>query len=139
MTFWDEQKLKNVTTSKKQRPAAIPLAQHVRRFMDMAVYPRQKKLAMLGTAWAQLLPGELLDHTCLENFRRGTLYVLVDDASCLSELDLIIREGLIDRLREECPTLPLSKIKLVRDVWYKRNEDDGVVIPSYFSSRKKTE
>ena len=102
----------------------------VNRFVITQVIPRQKKLRQLGQAWSELLPEELLQHSCLESFRRGQLKILVDSAAHYAELNIIVRDGLIDEIRQKCPQLPVSRIKLVRGQWY-RQDEQGVRIVEY--------
>jgi len=117
------------TQQKNSTPTKSPqnLSGAVGNFMKHQVYKRQKKLTALAHAWTHLLPDELIKHCCLESFRGGTLTVLVDGAGYLSELDLMIREGLLDQLRQLCPTLPLSRIKLKRGRWYHIDEEGNKI------------
>ena len=105
------------------KPPAEELKNGVDRFMRRVVIPRRKKLSQLGDAWRELLPAEIVEHSCLESFRGGQLRVLVDSAAHMAELNLLIREGLSEQIRQMCPNLPLSKIKLVRGSWYYTNEE----------------
>ena len=116
--------------TRQRRIQAKPIKDSVNRFMRRVVAPRRKKLMQLGRAWQELLPAELLDHSCLEGFRGGQLRVLVDSASHMSELDLLIREGMPDQLRQLCPSVPLSGIKLVYGNWYRTDEERNK-IPVY--------
>lgn len=103
--------------------------------MRREVAPRQKKLSRLGRTWQELLPAELLDHTCLENLVHGTLRVLVDDAPSLFELSQI-KEELLDQLRDLCPDVAPARIRFVRGRWYYTNEE-GTPIPHFKSVKPK--
>jgi len=129
----NDQKLEQITKNRQKKPSAIPLKNLVQSFMKRDVYPRQRKLAFLACAWQQLLPDELIEHTCLENIRGGRLRVLVDNASCLHELTLL-KENLLTQLYELCPEVALSDIKFIRGTWYKTNEE-GVKIAKYHNDR----
>ncbi len=114
----------------RRTPQKTQLLGHwVDRFMRREVYPKQKRLGQLGRAWMELLPEELVDHTCLENLRGGCLRVLVDNASSLYELALL-KESLIDQLYQLCPGVAPSDIRFVRGLWYQTNEE-GFRIPNY--------
>lgn len=110
--------------------AAVPLAQPVGRFFRRYVVTRRRQLATLGAAWQALLPAELVEHSCLEGFSRGQLKVLVDSASHLAELDALLREGLVEELRQQCPRVSLAGVKLSRGCWY-RTDEDGTRVPQY--------
>ena len=124
---WDPKKLKLLTKQRQFYQKNYAFGKVVDQFMRRKVYPRQKKLGQLADAWMELLPKELTDHSCLENFSRGTLKVLVDSPAHLAELNLLVREGLIDHLREMCPNLPLSKIKLVHSRWYHVDQEGNQI------------
>ncbi len=133
MVNWDEQKLEQITKNRQRKPTALPLKNLVRSFMKRDVYPRQRKLAFLAHAWQQLLPDELIEHTCLENIRGGRLRVLVDNAPCLHELTLL-KENLLTQLYELCSEVTLTDINFVRGCWYKTNEE-GIKIAKYHNER----
>jgi len=135
MSKWDDQILRRICSNKKAIPSVKSLGGEVNGFIKRVVQPRQKKLAQLAQAWQELLPQELIDHSCLEDVRRGVLWVKVDDASTGHELDLLIREQLLERLCELCPAVSLYRIKIVRGRWY-RSDDDGTRIPFYQTRRK---
>jgi hypothetical protein len=107
----------------------------VQSFLKARVYPRQRKLGALAGVWTELLPETLLEHTCLEGLARGRLRVLVDDAASLYELGLLKQE-LLDRLRELAPNAAPSEIKFVRGQWYSTNEE-GVRIAQYPEHRQQ--
>lgn len=103
--------------------------------MRREVAPRQKKMSLLGQAWQELLPAELLEHTCLENVHHGTLRVLVDDAPSLFELSQIKKE-LLNQLRDLCPNVAPARIRFVRGRWYYTSEE-GAQIPHFKSVKPK--
>ena len=135
MTQWDERKLEQITKDRKVKPSARPLKNLVQSFMKRDVYPRQRKLAYVAEVWQQLLPDELIEHTCLENIRGGRLKVLVDNAPCLHELTLL-KENLLTQLYEMCSELSISDIKFVRGSWYRTNEE-GIKIAKYHNGKNR--
>ena len=135
MSTWDKHTLNRITESRRTRQTAKPLANLVNKFVKQEVAPRQKKLSRLGQTWGELLPEELLNHTCLENLYRGTLRVLVDDAPSLFELNQI-KEELLDQLREHCPDVAPAQIRFVRGYWYYTSEE-GIQIPDFKGVKPK--
>ena len=104
--------------------------------MRWKVFPRQKKFSGLSQAWEELLPTELVEHCCLDSLQAGKLKVLVDSSSHLFEMNLLVKEGLVDHLRQKCPQSGLSEINLVRGSWYHVDEEQHQ-IPDYNSAKKK--
>ena len=127
MEYWDRKKLRNIWEHGQTRKTACRLGERVDQFLRKVVIPRQQKLAKLGLAWGQLLPAELLEHSCLDKYQRGQLTVLVDSASHFYELNTLVKEGLADQIRDLCPDTNLAKIKLLRGVWYRADKDARIV------------
>ncbi|MBI9016071.1 MAG: DUF721 domain-containing protein [Phycisphaerae bacterium] len=124
---WDPKKLRLLAKQRQFYQKDLTFSKVVDSFMRRKVYPRQKKLGELAAAWDELLPEELTEHSCLENFTRGTLKVLVDSPAHLAELNMLVREGLADHLREMCPNLPLSNIKIMHARWYHVDEQGNKI------------
>lgn len=114
---WNLKKLVALQRLRKPAPAAQKLSTYVTKFIRKEVTPRQKKLSRLGQAWQQLLPPELVEHSYLDSFSRGRLRVLVDTAGHMGELDLLLREGLLEHLQQLCPSVSIRQIKLARGQW----------------------
>ncbi len=127
---WDNNQLKNVWEKRQIKPRARKIGTTVDMFFRKKIVPRQKKLSHLSQAWQELLPQELLDHSCLENYTRGNLRVLVDSPVHYAELHMLLREGLLKQLHELCPNIPLSRVKLARGLWY-HIDDEGNKIPNF--------
>ena len=131
MSDWQErQTLKQLWESRQFRRRDSSLKSQLDRFMRREVYPRARKTVRLGRAWAALLPEELVEHSCLDGLRNGQLQVLVDSAAHLYELNLLVKQGLLGELRDMCPSVAISSIKLVRGTWYHKDEE-GNKIPDY--------
>ena len=135
MTTWDKHALNRVTETRRSRKATRPLANLVDKFMRREVIPRQKKLLRLGHVWQEVLPEELLEHTCLETLYRGTLRVLVDNAPSLFELNQM-KEELLNQLQQHCPNVAPVEIRFVRGLWYRTNQE-GIQVPDYKSVKPK--
>ncbi len=97
-------------------------------FMRQVVAKRRKRLQDIAGVWQELLPAELVEHSCLENFYRGTLRVLVDSGPHLAELNIMVRQGLCNHIRQMCPNVPLRDIKLVRGRWYHEDEQGNRIM-----------
>lgn len=126
----EQQDLKQLWENRQFRRRDSSLKSVLDRFMRRQVYPRARKTVRLGRAWAALLPEELVEHSCLDGLRNGQLQVLVDSAAHLYELNLLIKQGLLGELRDMCPSVAISRIKLVRGIWY-RIDEEGNKIPDY--------
>ena len=119
------------TWEKKKRTRPVkPLGVTAVEFIRKVVHPRQKKLQIISQAWQELLPEQIIRHTCLDSLRQGRLRVLTDDAASLYELNLLIEEGLVDQLNQHCPGLGFFRIDLSRGRWY-HTDEDGTKIPEY--------
>ena len=128
---WQERHdLKQLWENHQIRIWGRPLKTALDRFMRREVYPRHRKTGRLGRAWEELLPAELVEHSCLDGLRNGQLQVLVDSAAHLYELNLLVKQGLLNELRQECPSVAISRIKLTRGTWYHEDEE-GNKIPDY--------
>ena len=114
MADWPEEKLQRIHQARQRGRPARALGMYIGPIVERLVVPRQKKLAKLFEAWQKLLPEELLIHSRLAEMRRGQLRVLVDDSASLYELNLMAGQGLLDQLRELCPSVKVSQIKFVR-------------------------
>ena len=114
----------------RKKSRTHPLGTGVDAFMKRWVTQRHKRLAQLAEAWRELLPDDMVEHSCFQDLQRGQLTVLVDTAGHLSELNLMVKEGLIEELRDMCPTVSVTRIKLRRGVWYHSNKE-GMRIADY--------
>ncbi len=59
----------------------------------------QKQLGELAELWTELLPESLCARTTLMSMRGGVLHVAADSSSVSFELDRLLREGLLQKLR----------------------------------------
>ena len=115
MTDWTDQKLRRISQARQgRRSQARPVGDFLARYVNQKVVQQQGRLARLQEAWIQLLPVELSEHCRPRSLRAGRLYVEADDASTIFELDQMLKEGLLEQLRESCPRIAISQVKLVR-------------------------
>ena len=82
------------------------------QFYKQSVQRRQTKLAQLAERWVVLVPQTLSDHCALAGMTRGTLTVLVDNASHLFELKQLLLAGLEQQILMACRSTGLRKIVL---------------------------
>lgn len=127
MEYWDRHRLKRVLQQRQFAGRTRRLGDTLRGLVQKRILPRQENLSALGRAWGALLPQELQEHSCLDDFRRGRLKVLVDTSAHLYELTLLLQGGLTDQLREQCPGIGLNEVKLVRGLWYQMNGDGNKI------------
>ena len=118
MTWWDRERLQRVWQARQLKQRTTPLQKNINDFMKRVVYPRQQKFAGLAQVWQELLPEELVKHSCLDSLQGGRLQVLVDSSSHLFELNLMVKEGLADHLRQQCPRSGITEVTLRRGTWY---------------------
>ncbi len=127
---WDKERLDRALKARQRRDRTTTMGSSIQQFLKKQVQPRMKKFAVVSQAWEMNLPEELVEHTCIESFRGGQLNVLVDSSSHQYELNLMLKEGLLDALREMCPNVSIRKIKVTYGTWYRR-DDEGSVIPVF--------
>ncbi len=125
---WDPTRLRALAKRRGFYRKDLSFGKVVDNYMRRRVYPRQKKLQRIAQAWSELLPDDICQHCCLEDYSRGILKVLVDSPIYLSELNMLVREGLADHIQDLCPELPLSKIKLVHSRWYYEDEEGNKIV-----------
>ena len=128
MKQWDRPQLRQVWKNRQIGVTERPVGELVNNFVRKVVAPRQKKLQQLAAAWQDLLPAELTEHSCLETLSRGRLRVLVDSASHLAELDLLFKEGMLEALRQRCPSVSLGEVRLLRGRWYREDEQGNKIV-----------
>ena len=117
MTDWGQEKLRRIREARQKKPSFRLLGTFVDNILERLVYPQQEKLSRLQSAWRELLPDELQAHSRPERLHRGQLQVLVDNAASLYEIKLLVDQGLAEQLQRLCPTIKLSRIKIVRGQW----------------------
>lgn len=89
---------------------------------------RTRKFAGIAHVWETLVSPELLQHTCLESFRGGTLVILVDSSAHLYRLKQLLLQDLQKQMLALCRAQGLRKIALRPGRWYEgENETDGRV------------
>jgi hypothetical protein len=103
-------------------PVPDPLGPAMISFFKTSVQKRQTKLERLADCWSQLVPELLNEHCALEGFSRGTLTVLVDNASHLYELKQLLLAGLEKQLLTACKGAGLRKVVLRRGRWYEGDD-----------------
>lgn len=88
------------------------------RFFKQTIQKRQTRLGAIAESWSALVPPMFNDHCSLESLNRGTLTVLVDNASHLYELKQLLLAGLQQQLLVACRSAGLRKITLRPGRWY---------------------
>ena len=105
-----------------ERKAGDPLGAEMLSFFKQSVAKRQTKLGKIAQAWGSIVPETLSGHCSLESLHRGTLTVIVDNASHLYELKQLLLAGIQQQLLLACKSTGLRKINLKPGRWY----DDAV-------------
>ena len=133
MEYWTDDKLRqkvNFDKARQSRWKDKQLGKIAEDFFKRKVKKKYNKLGKILNAWQELLPISLQEHSCIESLNRGVLKVLVDSQVHYAELDMLVRNKLVDRILEIEPTLPAFKIKLVRGSWY-HTDDEGNKIADF--------
>jgi predicted nucleic acid-binding Zn ribbon protein len=78
---------------------------------------RVRQLSKLASAWDEVIPPSIRDHTALEGFNRGTLTVLVDSAPHRFQLQMLLDGGLLGELRRRFNGA-IDKVRLVSGQFY---------------------
>ncbi len=130
MQYWTDdkllQKVNQMRKRQKRRPAKT-LGKVADDFFKKRIAKRHKRLQKISSAWSELLPQELQEHSCIEGLNRGTLKVLVDSQVHFAELDMLVRSGLADQILDMEPGLQAFSIKLFRGKWYHVDEEGNKI------------
>lgn len=100
-----------------------PLGQEMVTFFKRSVQKRQTKFAKIAEVWGRLVPETFSEHCALQSFQRGTLTVMVDNASHLYELKQLLLAGLEQQLVLACRFASLRKVSLKFGRWYDGEDD----------------
>jgi hypothetical protein len=123
MVFWDTKSLQRITRLREKGITSEKLGHVLQKYVKKTLQPKWKKLTKVSQAWQEILPEELVEHSCLEKLQAGQLYVKVDNAAYLYELQLLIKGDLLEQLRQSCPGLSISRIKLERGIWLEGDKE----------------
>ena len=85
-------------------PLTVLMKQHLAK--------RVRQIGKLSTAWDECVPDFLRRHTALVSFSRGSLTVAVDSAAHRYRLEMLLRDGLLDAIRQ-CFSGALNRVRLV--------------------------
>jgi hypothetical protein len=123
MVLWDNRSLQRVWRQRQRATAGGKLGTVLQQYVKKTLQPRWKKLAQVGQAWQEVLPEELVQHSCLEKLQAGQLVVKVDSAVHFYELQQLIQGDLLHQLRQGCSGVTITRIKLQRGTWIERDQD----------------
>lgn len=108
----DESQLGNVWHNRQNRDGIAPLAEPLIHLMETHLAKRVRQIGALAAIWDECIPEYIREHTALVNFARGTLTVAVDSAAHRYQLQLRLRNGLQEAIRERFPG-SVNRIRLV--------------------------
>lgn len=123
MVLWDTSSLQRIWRLRQRTPSGSKLGLLLQDYVKKQLQPRRKKLSRVGQVWQEILPEELVRHTCLESLRAGQLCVKVDSAGHLYELQQMIQGELLEQIRRYCPGVTITRIKLQRGTWVETDQD----------------
>ena len=108
----EERQLRNVWRNRQQTNRICTLAEPLRHLVKHHLAKRVRQIGQLSIAWDECIPETILEHTALVTFTRGTLTVAVDSAPHRYQLQMLLRDGLIEAIRERFSGA-LNRIRLV--------------------------
>ncbi len=101
-----ERQLRNVWQNRRRSTGAMGadrvsmLAEPLNRLVNKHLAKRVRRIGQLSAAWEECVPDFIREHTALVGFNGGTLTVVVDSASHRYRLEMLLRAGLLDAIRE---------------------------------------
>jgi predicted nucleic acid-binding Zn ribbon protein len=108
----DEWQLRNVWHNRQPRHRIVPLGETLTHLMQARLAKRVRQIGVLAAIWDECVPEYIREHTALVNFARGTLTVAVDSAAHRYQLQVLLRNGLQEAIRERFPG-SVNRIRLV--------------------------
>ena len=78
---------------------AAPLGPVLQDWFKQHIEKPGKLLGSVTELWISMVPQQLCEHTRLVSLTRGVLHVLASDAVVASELNIHLRQGLLNRLK----------------------------------------
>jgi len=93
--------LRNLLQNKRQFRTAPPskLADVLQPWFEKNIQKPGDKLSAITEIWVAHVPSKILDRSRLIAFQRGTLTVSLDSAPVRAELEVLLRQGLLQQLQ----------------------------------------
>ena len=109
----DDAQLRTVWHQRQFRHRTVHLSQPLNLLMQHSLGKRVSQLGKLARIWDEVLPESISEHTALESFNGGVLRVLVDSATRRYQLQMLLRAGVLEDIRERFSAGPLNRVRLV--------------------------
>ena len=107
-----EWQLRNVWQNRQPKNRISALSEPLTTLMKHHLAKRVRRIGQLSIAWDECVPDFLRDHAALVSLNGGTLTVAVDSAAHRYRLEMLLRDGLLDAIRERFSG-PLNRVRLV--------------------------
>ena len=107
-----ERQLRNIWQNRQPRNRICALAEPLTVLMKQHLAKRVRRIGQLSVAWDECVPDFLRDHSALVSLTGGTLTVAVDSAAHRYRLEMLLRAGLLDAIRERFSGA-LNRVRLI--------------------------
>ena len=107
-----EWQLKNVWQNRRPRNRISALSEPLTILMKHRLAKRVRQIGQLSIAWDECVPDFLRDHAALVSLNGGTLTVAIDSAAHRYRLEMLLRAGLLDAIRERFSGA-LNRVRLI--------------------------
>ena len=107
-----EWQLKNVWQNRQPRNRISALSEPLTTLMKHRLAKRVRQIGRLSIAWDECVPDFLRDHAALVSLNGGTLTVAIDSAAHRYRLEMLLRAGLLDAIRERFSGA-LNRVRLI--------------------------
>ena len=109
----DERQLRNVWRNRRRPNRIAALGKPLGELVRTRLAKRVRQVGQLASAWDECIPDPIREHTALVSFQRGTLTVAVDSAAHRYQLQMLLRAGVLEAIRERFSAGPLNRVRLV--------------------------
>ncbi|MDY7010286.1 MAG: DUF721 domain-containing protein [Planctomycetota bacterium] len=107
-----EWQLRNVWRNRQPKNRISALSEPLTALMKNHLARRVRRIGQLSIAWDECVPDFLRDHSALVSLNGGVLTVAVDSAAHRYRLEMLLRAGLLDAIRERFSGA-LNRVRLI--------------------------
>ncbi|MCK4626974.1 MAG: DUF721 domain-containing protein [Phycisphaerae bacterium] len=107
-----EWQLRNVWQNRQPKNRVSALAEPLTTLMKRHLAKRVRQIGQLSIAWDECVPDFIREHAALVSLKSGNLTVAVDSASHRYRLEMLLRAGLLDAIRERFSGA-LNRVRLI--------------------------
>ena len=96
---------------KKKKKEAKPLSEVLKAFSKEKGLTRRTKLQNISAVWNEAAGAQYAQHSRVAELKSGVLYVHVDSAACLHEMEAYEKANILSALREHLGKEAVHEIK----------------------------